>query len=335
MHGTAVDPRAGRPVLLACAIAGLAGLMLAGCGNAPLPRAVSTRAVAGSPVPASAIPRLRAMAGRLVRMDAQVAPARVSVVATTRQKALTSATPGDTVPGAAKTIVYLLTMRGRFTAGSAPGPPGAPAPAGRYLSVVIDARTFQGLDFGLSPKPPPVAPGSLGPVTYLTGLAGPSPARPAVRDTVRCVPSQVRLAAGPAVSERTQQSTLLVEIRNISATGCGLRGYPGIVLAGRGGARLPFRYRRGGDQMLTGRAPALVPLSPGAVAYLAINKNHCVTFTRRIASRLEVTLPGDRQPVSLRLARYPILDYCGRNDPGHTIDVTPVEPAAAQVLRGR
>jgi hypothetical protein len=34
---------------------------------------------------------------------------------------------------------------------------------------VIDAKTFQGLDFGISPKPPPVPPASLGPVTYLTG----------------------------------------------------------------------------------------------------------------------------------------------------------------------
>ncbi len=60
-------------------------------------------------------------------------------------------------------------MRGHFTATEATGPPGAKAPSGRYLSVVIDAKTFRGLDFGISPRPPPVAPASLGPVTYLTG----------------------------------------------------------------------------------------------------------------------------------------------------------------------
>jgi hypothetical protein len=38
-----------------------------------------------------------------------------------------------------------------------------------YLSLVVDARTFDGLDFGLSHGPPPVPPSSLGPVTYLTG----------------------------------------------------------------------------------------------------------------------------------------------------------------------
>jgi hypothetical protein len=50
-----------------------------------------------------------------------------------------------------------------------PRPAGAKAPTGRYLSLVVDARTFRGLDFGISAKPPPVAPASLGPVTYLTG----------------------------------------------------------------------------------------------------------------------------------------------------------------------
>ena len=34
-------------------------------------------------------------------------------------------------------------MRGHFTAGEVSVPPGAKAPAGRYLSLVIDAGTFQ------------------------------------------------------------------------------------------------------------------------------------------------------------------------------------------------
>jgi hypothetical protein len=77
---------------------------------------------------------------------------------TTRAKALTSATPGDYVPGSAHVKVFLITMRGHFTARGATGRPGAKAPAGRYLSLVIDAKTFQGLDFGIGPNPPPVPP---------------------------------------------------------------------------------------------------------------------------------------------------------------------------------
>jgi hypothetical protein len=53
-----------------------------------------------------------------------------------------------------QTMVFLITMRGHFTARYASGPPGATAPAGRYLSLVIDATTFRGLDFGIGPHPP-------------------------------------------------------------------------------------------------------------------------------------------------------------------------------------
>lgn len=71
---------------------------------------------------------LRAIAERLLRMDAHGTPAWASVVTTTRQKALTSATPGDTIPGSGKTIVCLLTMKGRFTDYFASVPPGASLP---------------------------------------------------------------------------------------------------------------------------------------------------------------------------------------------------------------
>jgi len=100
------------------------------------------------------------------RCNGDPAPAWITAVVTTRAKALTSATPGDFVPGSAHVKVFLVTMRGHFAARNATG---AKAPAGRYLSLVIDAKTFQGLDFGLGPEPPPVSPASLGPVTYLTG----------------------------------------------------------------------------------------------------------------------------------------------------------------------
>ncbi len=144
-------------------LAALAGAVLAaaGCGRAP--------AAARAPVPASAIGRLTAIAHRAASSNGDPAPAWITAVMTTRAKALTSATPGDYVPGSAHVKVFLITMRGHFTAGEASVPPGAKAPTGRYLSLVIDARTFQGLDFGIGPKPPPVPPASLGPVTYLTG----------------------------------------------------------------------------------------------------------------------------------------------------------------------
>jgi hypothetical protein len=107
------------------------------------------------------------MAERIAKGNGDATPAQVTVVLTTHAKALTSATPGDTVPGTGKIRVYLITMQGHFVANDVSVPAGAAAPRGRYLSVVVDARTFSGLDFGIGPNPPPVSPASLGTVTYL------------------------------------------------------------------------------------------------------------------------------------------------------------------------
>lgn len=162
MHPLRIIRPPGRVLVgLAGAAAMVSVLAAAGCGAAP--------AATGAPVPARAIGRLTAMAQRAATINGDPAPAWITAVLTTRAKALTSATPGDSVPGSALVKVFLITMRGHFTARNATGPPGAKAPIGRYLSLVIDAKTFRGLDFGISPKPPPVPPASLGPVTYLTG----------------------------------------------------------------------------------------------------------------------------------------------------------------------
>jgi hypothetical protein len=154
---TTARPAARTSAALGCRAALLAGLVLVGCGTAD----------PGPPVPAAAIPRLTAMAERIAKGNGDATPTQVTVVLTTHAKALTSATPGDTVPGTGKIRVYLISMRGHFVANDVSVPPGAAAPKGRYLSVVVDARTFSGLDLGIGPSPPPVSPASLGPVTYL------------------------------------------------------------------------------------------------------------------------------------------------------------------------
>ena len=120
----------------------------------------------GQPVPASAVRRLTAIADRAVTANGGRPVAWATVVVTTHAKALTSATPGDTTPGA-KAIVYLVTIKGHFTCGLCSVPPGGHAPVGAYLSLVIDARTLEGTDSGIGPKPPPVPPTRFGPVTYL------------------------------------------------------------------------------------------------------------------------------------------------------------------------
>jgi hypothetical protein len=157
----AARPLARAAVALAWVLAVASGLAAAGCAG--------SLAGAGSPVPAPAISRLTVIGSRAAKANGDAAPLWMTAVLTTHAKALTSATPGDFVPGAGGVPVFLVTMRGHFAADAASGPPGAAAPAGSYLSIVVDARTFQVLDSGLSPSPPPVSPASLGPVTYLTG----------------------------------------------------------------------------------------------------------------------------------------------------------------------
>lgn len=149
----------------------IAALAVAACGAADVPTSTTAqvgqlRPEAGRPVPASAIHRLTVMADRAIKANEGHGVAWATVVVTTHAKALTSATPGDFVPDK-KTIVYLVTIKGHFVAVGASVPPGATAPRGTYLSMVISAKTLAGLDGGLSAKAPPVSPASLGPVTHL------------------------------------------------------------------------------------------------------------------------------------------------------------------------
>jgi len=120
----------------------------------------------GQPVPASAIHRLTAIASGAVKVNGGHPAAWATAVVTTLAKALTSATHGDTQPGG-KAIVYLVTIKGHFVCNLCSGPSGARAPAGTYMSIVIDAKNFKGTAFGLSPKPPAVPPVQFGPVTHL------------------------------------------------------------------------------------------------------------------------------------------------------------------------
>jgi hypothetical protein len=138
------------------------------------PKQNSESPAPGLPVPPSASPRLAAIAAGTVRRNGGNTPQWVSVVVTTRDQALASAAPGSILPGSGREVVYLMTMKGAFTAWKS-GPPVAGRlprhPTGTYLSLVIDAKTLRATSFGLRHNPPPVAPDSLGPVTYLSGGA--------------------------------------------------------------------------------------------------------------------------------------------------------------------
>ena len=118
-------------------------------------------------MPSSVVARLTAIADKAAAADGAGPVEWATAVLTTRAKALTAATPGDSVASGGNAPAYLITMRGSFTDQAATGPPGAQAPTGHYLSLVVDGATFQALDSGLSDVPPPVPAATLGSVVRL------------------------------------------------------------------------------------------------------------------------------------------------------------------------
>jgi hypothetical protein len=124
-------------------------------------------------LPASALAILRAIAKNAATTNGDWRPAVVTAVPTTHRQAVSSATTGGAAAGLAgsdvpdDTPVYLVTMTGHFTGDEAGDPTGPAAPAGRYLSLVVNARSFWVMGSGLSRKPPPVRPATLGPVTNI------------------------------------------------------------------------------------------------------------------------------------------------------------------------
>jgi hypothetical protein len=142
-----------------------------------------------------------------------------------------------------------------------------------------------------------------------------------------CRPHQLRLGNGKKVSEKTQQETRIFVLRNASSRRCGLDGYPVVSLLAAHGRVLPFRFRDRGDQMLTSASPHLVVLAHGARAYFGINKNACVGRSAATARTLAAWPLGQ---LTVRLAGS--LDYCGRRDPGHVVDISPFEKTVRAVL---
>jgi hypothetical protein len=172
--------------------------------------------------------------------------------------------------------------------------------------------------------------GAVGAVWLMQAAAAPrATARAAGASVPACRPGQLALSNGPKVSEATQQETRIFAVRNASSRPCRLDGYPVVTLFTERGGVVSFRYRDGGDQMLTSSRPHLVALAPGARGYFAINKNVCTLHYSQTAG-YAAAFP----PVQLiRLASS--LDHCSPGDPsGHVIDISPFEKTVRAVLAG-
>jgi hypothetical protein len=129
---------------------------------------LSASATSRSPIPQSAIPKLQTFASRVAKAVGDPHPIWVKAVMTTHAKALRVATPGDKVYNRLTQPVYLIVMRGKFTAYAASVPAGGRVPTGTYFAVVITTRGFQVMDDGLSNRAPSMPLSELGPVSILS-----------------------------------------------------------------------------------------------------------------------------------------------------------------------
>lgn len=168
-------------------------------------------------------------------------------------------------------------------------------------------------------------------------------ARKAVEDILRsarvptlypCAASQLTIGNGERISEATGQNTLLFELRNRSSRPCTLFGYPLVTLLDAAEAVVPFSYARHGDQMITNVPPRMFTLESGRIAYIGINKYRCDRGGKSAAVKIRVALPNANSSLTLALGLYPPIDYCGPNDPGDLVSISPFEPDEVAVLHG-
>jgi hypothetical protein len=144
---------------------------------------------------------------------------------------------------------------------------------------------------------------------------------PALGD--QCSSAHLSVSQDREVSAPTQNDMLLVVLTSRVGASCWLDGYPRIAFRDKLGRSLPFEYRHGGNVQLwvTRRSPAVVHLTP--VAYLLIDKAPCLGSSDQAVS-LAIIPPGNTKPIPLAWSE-PFLSYCGQDDPGHVVAVSPIE----------
>jgi hypothetical protein len=148
-----------------------------------------------------------------------------------------------------------------------------------------------------------------------------------------CGASGLALKQGGRVVPKTMQLPLLLELVNRGAGACTLEGYPRVQLRSSSGALYGFSYRDSGDAEVTALRPALVTLRPGGSAWVLLNKTPCIgNVDGRLARQVWLMAPGTKGFLRLRLGNVVLFDYCGPGDPGHTIDVSPLEPTAGATV---
>jgi hypothetical protein len=152
----------------------------------------------------------------------------------------------------------------------------------------------------------------------------------------RCAVSALRFQPGPLWSEETGQHTGTIVVINLSRERCSLDGYPTLTVLDARHRVLAFRIGHRGDQVIAAESPREVLLQVVGRAYFVFNKYRCDIRSTAVARYLRVSLrpsAGDSQLV--RLAGYPIIDFCPGELASTTIAVSPFVSRLGQAARAR
>jgi hypothetical protein len=148
----------------------------------------------------------------------------------------------------------------------------------------------------------------------------------------RCEPSSIRISLGDPPSAMTGEHGFGIAVTNAGQTLCHIGGYPQIRLTDTHGVVLPMIYVEGGGYLTT-QAPTEIPIAPGDHATIVFAKYRCDTGDLQSAAEAEISVPGAAAFVPLHLdPAGPTLAYCGPNDPGDKVDISPIEPGLASAL---
>lgn len=133
-------------VLLATGAVSAAVLLPAAFAAAP---SLSGSSTAGQPGPDQRDQGMGYIARQAAARNGEPNPHGIEWVRTTRGDAVRRSS-GAEMATDTDTPVFLVQVAGSFSAVLAHRPPGEPAPVGSYITLVVDARSHQVLDFGLT-----------------------------------------------------------------------------------------------------------------------------------------------------------------------------------------
>jgi hypothetical protein len=141
-----------------------------------------------------------------------------------------------------------------------------------------------------------------------------------------CAGDSLAFAEGDRLSPETGEHPFSITVTNRGAVDCWLSGYPQIRLIDARGQPLPMAYFDGGGYV-TDAPPPVVLLRPGREGAFVFAKYRCDLGGEQPATHVTVALPGSStfSPVAVPDGEQ-VSEYCGPNDPGDGVDISPFEP---------